>query len=295
MEQFAYTEYRQVEVPAYVGAEAETLYYTPSIQTIPIVHESVPDGLRAVYLGMPVHAADGYVGELDELLTDPETGQVTYLVLREGHLWGKKQALVPVSMVKSATEGMIRLKAERKTIASLLAIPAKKRYGVSAVELMLWTYDGPGEAQGGLAALGAWTKEQPGTVLAAALVAKDADGKASLQQLGDVDKRHGALYGALAGGLSGLVAGPAGVLLGAAAGAVAGRTAAKRIDLGFPDEFLVRIEEGVEPDTAAVLALVEGSDVDEVAQAMSGSDGVLMQVSVTDEMLARHVAALEMD
>jgi hypothetical protein len=37
-----------------------------------------------------VEATDGHVGNIAEFLIDPRTDAITHLVLREGHLWGRK-------------------------------------------------------------------------------------------------------------------------------------------------------------------------------------------------------------
>jgi hypothetical protein len=71
------------------------------------------------------------LGELSVLVTHTETGRISHLVLEEGHLWGKKQVLLPVQMVQSVVGGAIRLKVDKQTIASMLAVPAKQAYGVS--------------------------------------------------------------------------------------------------------------------------------------------------------------------
>jgi uncharacterized membrane protein len=233
-------------------------YYTPEIATIRTTRELVPEGGRSVHPGTLVEASDGKVGELSELLTDPDTGQITHLVLREGHLWGNKQVLLPMSMVEATTpEGAIRLRADKKTISALLAMPARRYYGVADANLLVWTFDQVEPAREGMQSLKHLSHQERGAVLASALLVKDAEGRTSMEEMGDVDKKHGALFGAVTGGLLGLVGGPAGFAVGAAAGAVAGRATARRIDLGFPEEFLKVAADRLESGRAAVLVLVE--------------------------------------
>jgi len=293
MRDFLQIEYQQVEVPSYVGADMSMPTYYSHIETIPIVHELVPEGGRSVHPGASVEASDGKVGELSELLTDPETGQIAHLVLREGHLWGDKKVLLPVSMVEATTpEGVIRLRVDKKTISALLAIPARRHYGVADVNLLAWTYDQARAAKEGMQSLKHLSKQERGAVLAAALLAKDAEGRISVAEMGDVDKKHGALLGAVTGGLLGLVGGPAGLAVAVAAGAVAGRAAAKRIDLGFPEEFLKGIADRLESGRSAVLALVDKGSVDKLSAALASSGGSFLQIPVTDELLARLAAEI---
>ena len=291
MREFLHVEYQQVQIPRYVGPEMGTSFYCPDVETIPIVHELVPEGGRSVHPGTPVEASDGHVGELSELLTDPDTGKITHLVLREGHLWGNKKVLLPVSMVEAATpEGAIRLHADKKTISSLLAIPARQHYGVADVNLLIWTFDQVEPAKEGMHTLKHLSHQERGAVLAAALLVKDAEGRTSMEEMGDIDKKHGALFGAVAGGLLGLVGGPVGLAVGAAAGAATGRATAKRIDLGFPEELLKRAADRLESGRSAILVLVEKGSEDKLSAALAGSGGTFLQMPVTDDLLARLAA-----
>jgi uncharacterized membrane protein len=291
MGEFLKVEYQEAMLPAYYGPDMMTPYYYTDYQRIPIVEELVPAGGRPIHPGDPVAASDGVVGELSELLTDPQTGQITHLVLREGHLWGNKKVLLPISMVESRTaEGTIRLHADKKAISALLAVPAREHYGVADATLLVWTFEQAEPAKEGMRSLKHLAKQQRGAVLAAALLAKDAEGKVTMDEMGDVDKKHGALFGAVAGGLLGLVGGPAGLAVAAAAGALTGGVVANRMDLGFPEEFLEVAAKRLETGRSGILALVEKGRVEEVVAALTGVGGVFQQMPVTDELLARLAA-----
>ena len=298
MPDFLNVEYQEVPLPAYVGYgyDVGTPTYYAQTEMIPVATELVPEGGRSVHPGTPVDASDGYIGELSELLTDPETGQITHLVLREGHRWGKKKVLIPISMVEAATpEGTIRLHADKKAISRLLAMPARRFYGVTDVSLLLWTFDRVDAAKEGMQSLKHHSHQEHGAVLAAARLVKDAEGRTSVQEMGDVDKKHGALFGAVTGGLLGLVGGPAGLVVGATAGAVTGRAAARRIDLGFPEEFLKDVADRLESGRSGILALVEKGSADKLLAALAGSGGTSLQLPVTDEVLARLAAEVQPD
>ncbi len=291
MRPFLQVEYQQAYIPRYVGPDMATPYYYAEMETIPVVQELVPEGGRSVHPGDPVEASDGRVGELSELVTDPETGRITHLVLREGHLWGNKKVLLPASMIESRTpEGAIRLHADKKAIAALLAMPARQYYGVTDTSLLIWTFDQVEPAKAGMRTLKHLSKQQRAALLAAALLVKDAEGKATMEEMGDVDKKHGALFGAVTGGLLGLVGGPLGLAVGAAAGAATGRAAARRIDQGFPEEFLKATTTRLEAGRSAILALAQKGGVDELAAALAEHGGVFQQMAVTDELLARLAA-----
>jgi uncharacterized membrane protein len=291
MREFLTVKYEEIQVPRYLSSDVGTPYYYADTEVVPITYELIPEGGRSVHPGTPVLASDGHVGDLDELVTDPETGRITHLVLREGHIWGKKKVLLPISMVEEATpEGTIRLHADKKAISALLAMPARQFYGVTDINLLVWTYDQADASKGAMKSVKHLSRQERGAILAAARLVKDAEGKTSMEEMGDVDKKHGALFGAVTGGLLALVGGPAGLAIGAAAGAVAGRAGAKWIDQGFPQEFLNGVAARLEAGKSAILALVEKGSVDTLMAALATTGGSCLQMPVTDEMLAQLAA-----
>ena len=95
---------------------------------VPLEHEHIPAGEVAVHRGTPVYATDGQVGKVDEFLIDPENDAITHLVLREGHLWGKKDVTIPVSEIETITEHAVRLKLDKNGIENLPAIPVRRKW-----------------------------------------------------------------------------------------------------------------------------------------------------------------------
>jgi len=67
---------------------------------------------------MPVKATDGLLGRIDELLVDPDSGNVTHIIIREGHFWKKKEAVLPVSAIDHTADGVVYLKYDRQTLES---------------------------------------------------------------------------------------------------------------------------------------------------------------------------------
>jgi sporulation protein YlmC with PRC-barrel domain len=95
---------------------------------IPLEHEHIPAGEIAIHRGTPVEATDGQVGKVDEFLVDPENDTITHLVLREGHLWGKKDVTIPVSEIEKIMEGAVYLKLDKKSLEKLPTIPVKRKW-----------------------------------------------------------------------------------------------------------------------------------------------------------------------
>lgn len=91
----------------------------------------------------------------------------------------------------------------------------------------------------------------------AVAIVKGQDGNVTVDEIGDVKGKKGAVFGAISGGIIGLVGGPLGAVVGAAAGAAAGGTTAKMADYGVSDETIKDIQKGLHPGSSALIAYVE--------------------------------------
>jgi sporulation protein YlmC with PRC-barrel domain len=110
-----------------------TYYYLPYVDPevtmqVPVEHKQIPPGELAVHRGTRVEAADGYVGHVDEFVVNPKNGHITHLVMREGHLWGQKDVIIPVSAMGDTHDDTVFLKLDKKQIESLPAFPLHRRW-----------------------------------------------------------------------------------------------------------------------------------------------------------------------
>jgi hypothetical protein len=83
-----------------------------------VVQDLVPVGETEVSLGHPVHALDGEIGQVRGFLVDPGDHRVTHVLLREGHLWGRKEVAIPVSAMTGIEAG-IRLNLTQEQVGKL--------------------------------------------------------------------------------------------------------------------------------------------------------------------------------
>ena len=112
------------EVPHYAVGPYMMPIESPTTKWVTIKREAIPPGEVAVRQGAHVEATDGRVGRLDEFLVDPLTEQVTHLVMREGHLWGKRDVTIPVSEIDHLEENTVYLKLDKAHVEALPAVPA---------------------------------------------------------------------------------------------------------------------------------------------------------------------------
>ncbi len=83
-----------------------------------VTHHVVPMGEAELVPGEHVHAVDGEIGQVLGFIVDPDDQRVTHVLLREGHLWGRREVAIPISAVTAINEG-IRLNITKKQVEDL--------------------------------------------------------------------------------------------------------------------------------------------------------------------------------
>jgi sporulation protein YlmC with PRC-barrel domain len=138
MAPFLHTRYvfkAQEDYSLYEGGEGPGgpgMWGTPSTvgaMATKVEEEAVPAGEVAIHYGMAVKAESQKVGQVDELVIDPDSGEVTHLLMREGHLWGKKDVTLPLSAIGAVDVDEVLLKIDKEAIRALPAVPGTRGSG----------------------------------------------------------------------------------------------------------------------------------------------------------------------
>lgn len=87
-----------------------------------LISHAVPVGETEVQRHESVHAVDGEIGQVEGFIVDRADHTVTHVLLKEGHLWGRKQVAIPVSAIASIGDG-IRLSITKKEVEDLPPAP----------------------------------------------------------------------------------------------------------------------------------------------------------------------------
>jgi uncharacterized membrane protein len=280
------------------GYPADSVYLAPYVspldmEYLPVEVERIPMGELAVRRGAVIEATDGYVGRLGEFLLDPESGQVTHLVMQEGHGFGKHEITLPISAIDQTLENTIYLKLDKSGVAQLPSIPIKRDYGKDdeavRLELLAKIFKAPEEASLALKQIKQLRREKKDLfkIHNAAVLVKDSEGQSTIKETADVSPKQGRLFGAVVGGLFGLLGGPIGVVVGALAGAGTGAFAAKHIDMGFSNDFLDSFQELLQPGSSALLVLVEQKGADELFESLAEDNNVVLRQALSDQIVDR--------
>ena len=89
----------------------------PEKETIDVV----PEGEVEEHGGDHVHATDGDIGQVRAFRIDPGSGQLTHLLLKEGHAWGRKDVAIPFDKV-AGFDGGITLTVTKQQVRDLAAV-----------------------------------------------------------------------------------------------------------------------------------------------------------------------------
>jgi uncharacterized protein YrrD len=132
---FSAEHYRAIEVPRYQATSMPgDAFFYPDETVVATGYGQVPAGAKDISAGAEVHATDGKVGQVDELLVDEESGQITHFVMQQGHWWGRKEVVMPVSAVEFADGNVVYLKYDKQAVSTALAIPLSEFEGDTDME-----------------------------------------------------------------------------------------------------------------------------------------------------------------
>ncbi len=110
-------------IPDYVSMEAGEYMspYTVDMYQggIDVGIEAIPHGELAIHRGANVEATDGKIGHVGEFVVEPESGHITHIVLKKGHLWRKREIAVPVSHVRRVLDDDVFLDLDKDAVNAL--------------------------------------------------------------------------------------------------------------------------------------------------------------------------------
>jgi uncharacterized membrane protein len=273
--------------------------YDVQPQYVTVQDRLLPEGEVAVQSGMLVEALDGPVGEVGELLLDQATLQVTHFLLRKGHMWGKKEVAIAVSEIERGDEDTIYLKVDKAALEQLPSLPMNRSWDqvhATELELMVWTYEGRDQGQKALAQAQELGRQSAIELLNATVLEKNEKGDVHVHEEKQVHSKGRVALGVALGGLAGLVIGPVALVAGAIGGAVAGKKSAKKVEVGFSEEKLRKLNESLPPGGSALILVVEHRWFNTLQVEMAAGGGQLIHERLSDvsyDELVKKLAADE--
>jgi sporulation protein YlmC with PRC-barrel domain len=84
-----------------------------------VTYETLPPGRVAVRDGEHVHATDGNIGQIQGLVIDSGSCEVTHVLLQEGHVFGRKVVAIPFAAVTAVNHDGIQLNITKQQVKDL--------------------------------------------------------------------------------------------------------------------------------------------------------------------------------
>jgi YegS/Rv2252/BmrU family lipid kinase len=167
------------------------------------------------------------------------------------------------------------------------------------IDLIVIAYRDMAQAGEIFAKLDRLQKEGSASVITAATLVKDYEGKTTTEASLDVAHKKGTRYGALAGGLLAIVAPPvgiAGLLIGTLGGAIVGRKLHKKPERNFTKDFLEEVLAEMQGGSSALVVLTESEAAPSTKVALAAFGGEVIHHELSAEaldQLARTSAAAQ--
>ena len=258
---------------------------TPDMGYISVQDQLVPEGEVAVHPGLTVEAQDGYIGQVGELLIDPKSGKVSHFILMRGHGGGKKEVAIQLSMVDHMDEEVVHLNVDKQKIDNLPSIPVKRTWNAvvaTDLELMVWTFQEGKAADESLDKVNGLSRQYKLEVLNAAVIKKDSRSQVKVREQKKIKSKGKVAVGIALGGLAGLLIGPLALVAGAIAGGAAGRKSARKVEVGFSEGKLKKINENLAPGGSALFLVVEHRWFDTLQLGLADTGGQLIHERLSD-------------
>jgi sporulation protein YlmC with PRC-barrel domain len=126
MRGFIQTEFVQAYIPDLADYAPYMLHAYVVPRWIATKHQAIPRGELGVRRGARVRATDGRVGWVDEFVVEPASGDITHLVMRDGHLWGQEEVTIPVSAIERIEANTVFLKLDKGSVEALPTVPVQR-------------------------------------------------------------------------------------------------------------------------------------------------------------------------
>jgi len=155
------------------------------------------------------------------------------------------------------------------------------------MDLLMIVFKDKNAAKEALDVLKGAQKEKQIEIVNAAILESDENGKNHYKELADLKfRKKGRILGGGAGVLLAVVGGPAGLLVSAVAGAAIGGGLTRLKDKGVPNDQLKEMAKKLEPNSSALIALVELTWVEQVIEEVAQYTKEVVKEELTADAVA---------
>ncbi len=100
------------------GADFSLPNHGMAVRRVAVLMDRIPAGEVEIRRHEHVRARDGAIGRVEGLIVD-DAGHISYVLLEEGHLWGRKEVAIPVASLARIDSQGIHVRLSKHEIAAL--------------------------------------------------------------------------------------------------------------------------------------------------------------------------------
>jgi hypothetical protein len=86
--------------------------------SVPSIIDRIPPGEVEIRRNDYLQATDGVIGRVEGLVVDGE-GHITHVLLREGHVWNRKEVAIPIDSIEKIDADGIHVRLSKHELANL--------------------------------------------------------------------------------------------------------------------------------------------------------------------------------
>ena len=125
---FSAAQFVPSELGGFTGIPYMMWPYYPAMAPLKAEGKPIPADELTIRRGAKVNALEGTVGRVDEFLIDPANDQITHLIMREGHLWSKRDVTIPVDLIDHFKDNTVFLRLSKMDIEKLPNVPVRRNW-----------------------------------------------------------------------------------------------------------------------------------------------------------------------
>ena len=275
----------------YIEREHNGYFYAFNLPIIPapkwLASETTGQNIRhfSLHRSMEVTAADGVIGKAGEFFIDTHSKRISHIILNRGHLWGKKDVIIPLSLIRKVEGNKINLNLEKGSVNTLIHTPFKrpwKEVNPSDLDLMMWIFPTKHQAYAALRIMRAYQLNNHILSINVVVISMDLNGNISLREITDINSPIGSSNSLVNGGMVNFLFGPDGFLTILEQNTHTKPEKERQIDNKFSNSLLINIKKVIPSGSSAIMLIIEHRWYSVFRQAIARFDHVFMHRSLSE-------------
>jgi uncharacterized membrane protein len=146
----------------------------------------------------------------------------------------------------------------------------------------VWVYGNEPQADQALEKVHELAKQYKLEIFNATVLKKDKKGEVHIHEQKKMPSKRKITVGVALGGLAGLLIGPVALVAGAIAGGVAGKKSARKVEVGFSQDKLRKLDQSLAPGGSALLLVAEHRWFNTLELGLADTGGQLIHERLAD-------------